>query len=88
MQSEGGKELDETKQQIISLQKRIDTINLDGKTKDEQLKKVNAALATAHKNLEDKTKEISTLQEKHGKELQTVSDDYQKEIDALQGRNC
>jgi uncharacterized protein involved in exopolysaccharide biosynthesis len=85
LQAKSEKELAESKQEISSLQKMMDNVNADGKDKEGQLNKVKAELASALKSLEEKAKEILGLHEKHDKELQTVSGDYEKEIDALQG---
>jgi chromosome segregation ATPase len=80
-------ELAAAKQEATSLQKIIDTFDADGKSKDELHNKVKAELAAAAKSLGDKTKEISSLQEKHRKELETISNDYEKEIEALQSNS-
>jgi chromosome segregation ATPase len=75
------------KQEVVSLQQMMDTFDAENRSKDELHRKVKAELAATVKSLEDKTKEISTLQQKHQKELQTVSNDYEKEIEALQGNS-
>jgi hypothetical protein len=62
----------------------MDTLDEEGKSQNEVQNKMKTELATAVKNLEDKTKEISTLEEKHRRELEMVSNDYLKEIDALE----
>ena len=73
--------------QLLSLQKMLDTFDEEGKTKEAELSKIKSELATAKKNYEDKNAELSALNEKHRKELETVSTDYQKEIDALEGQS-
>jgi chromosome segregation ATPase len=97
--SEDGKALEiaeaalaKSEQEVTSLQQMMDTFDADGRSRDELHNKVKAELAATVKSLEDKTKEISSLQQKHQKEveqhqkqLENVSNDYQKEIDSLQG---
>ncbi|RFU35140.1 hypothetical protein B7463_g1210, partial [Scytalidium lignicola] len=79
--------LSKANQEIISLQKMMDTFDADGKSREEELVKVKAELATTSNNLESKKKDMIVLQEKHQKELETVSMDYEKEIEALQGNS-
>lgn len=75
------------KSEVISLQKMMDAFDEEGKSKDDVHNKIKADLAVTAKSLDDKTKEIATLQEKHRKELETISADYQKEIEALEGNS-
>ena len=77
-------ELSKVKQDVTSMQKMMDALDEESKSKNEVQNKMKAELAAAIKNLEDKTKEISTLEEKHRIELETLSDDHQTEIDALE----
>jgi hypothetical protein len=65
----------------------MDAVDEEGKSKDEVHNKIKTDLAAAAKSLDDKTKELAALQEKHRKELETISADYQKEIDALEGNS-
>jgi chromosome segregation ATPase len=99
--SEDGKALEVAKadlakaqQQVTSLEQMMDTFDAEGRSKDELHNKVKAELASTAKSLEDKTKEIEILQQKHQKEvekhqeqLRNISKDYQTEIDSLQGNS-
>lgn len=78
-------ELVKTKQEVESLQKMMDAVDQESKVKDDMHNKIKLELAAANKGLGEKTKDITVLQEKHRKELESVSTDYQTEIDALQG---
>ncbi|TAQ89323.1 hypothetical protein B7494_g2330 [Chlorociboria aeruginascens] len=80
-------ELAAARQEVISLQKMMDTFDADAKNKDEQHNKIKAELATTAQNLETKTNEITALQEKHKHQLEALTTDYEKEIDALQGNS-
>jgi chromosome segregation ATPase len=73
--------------EIVSLKKDLDTLDQESKSMDDVQRKLKADLAAALKNVEDKNKEMSTLNEKHDKELQTISNDYMKEIEALEGNS-
>lgn len=78
-------ELSDAKEEVISLQKMMETFDAESTSKDEVHNKIKSELATTAKSLEEKTKEISLLTERHQKTLKAVSDDYQQEIDHLQG---
>lgn len=87
MIAKGSDELSKAKQEVMSLQGVMDTLDEESKSQNEVRSKLEAELATAAKSLEDKNREISSLKERHRKELENVSYDYQKEIDALVGNS-
>lgn len=84
---EAKEELGKTKQEVESLQKMMDAVDQESKAKDDMHNKIKLELAAANKALDEKVKDINILQEKHRRELENVSSDYQTEIDALQGNS-
>ncbi|KAI9736563.1 MAG: hypothetical protein M1818_006074 [Claussenomyces sp. TS43310] len=75
------------KQEVVSLQKMMDAFDEESKSKDDMYNKTKAELAATTKSLDDLNKELPLIQEKHRKELETVSADYEKEIAALEGNS-
>ncbi|PBP18158.1 viral A-type inclusion protein repeat domain-containing protein [Diplocarpon rosae] len=80
-------ELATAKEQVATLQKNLETFDADARSKEEIHAKLTSELASTKKNLEEKVRELSVLTERHRKELETISTDYQAEIDALQGNS-
>lgn len=83
----GNEEIAKIQQEVMSLQKMMDAVDEEGKSREELHNKLKADLAAALKNLDEVDKEMSAIQEKHRKELETVSTDYEKEIAALEGES-